>query len=238
MIHERGTAQSATVDAAPRQFERAPLQIKICGLRTAEHALVAANAGATMLGFVFAPSKRQITLGEAAEIIAAVQAQAQQAPKIVGLFVNAPGSEIARIVERCKLDWLQLCGNEPVELRDDLPTIPLLRAIRLDGSASEAAWLALPPEQVTPLIDAHVKGSYGGSGALADWPGAAHLAQQRNVMLAGGLTPENVGAALTQVQPWGLDVSSGVEREGRKDSQRIRQFIAHAYTAYNKVGQR
>ena len=238
MIHERGTAQSATVDAAPRQFESATLHIKICGLRTVEHALVATNAGATMLGFVFAPSKRQITPGEAAEIIAAVRAQAQQAPKIVGLFVNAPGSEIASIVERCKLDWLQLCGNEPVELLEDLPRLPLLRAIRLDGSASEASWLALPPKQVTPLIDAHIKGSYGGTGALADWPGAAQLARQRNVMLAGGLTPENVGAALAQVQPWGLDVSSGVEREGQKDSLRIRQFIAHAYAAHNEVGQR
>lgn len=229
MYEASGPVLAAQAAAGPQSFGNADrFQVKICGLRTSEHALVAAEAGATMLGFMFAPSKRQITPAEAAEIIATVRAVAAPAPQFVGLFVNATAQEIAKIVAECQLDSIQLCGDEPVAILAELPAVPVLRSVRLNGAANEQAWLALPAAQVTPLIDAHVAGSYGGTGAIADWGRAATLARQHQVLLAGGLTPENVGVAIAQVQPWGVDVSSGVEVAGQKDSQRIRQFVAQA----------
>ena len=102
---------------------------------------------------------------------------------------------------------------------------------RIDGAPSEAGWLdAHHAPEVRLLVDAHVPGSYGGAGVLADWGRAAELARRRSIMLAGGLTPENVDAAIRQVRPWGVDVSSGVETNGLKDVAKIRAFVAAART--------
>jgi phosphoribosylanthranilate isomerase len=204
--------------------------IKICGLRTIEHALVAADAGADMLGVVFAPSRRQISPEDAATIVQAVRATPRDRQvTFVGLFVNEAPKRMLAIARQCRLDAIQLSGDETSDLAEALPGYALLKAIRLDGRPSEAGWLeAHPAQDIRLLVDAHVSGSYGGAGVLADWDRAAELARRRPIVLAGGLTPENVGDAIRRVRPWGVDVSSGVETGGAKVSAKIRAFIGAA----------
>jgi phosphoribosylanthranilate isomerase len=204
--------------------------VKICGLRTVEHALVAAAAGADLLGLVFATSRRQVSIAEAGVIVAAVRALAPPHPRMVGLFVNERPATVSAITAQLGLDLVQLSGDEPTS---DAAAIagPIIRSLRMDGSAREAAWLAMPPTTPHELIflaDAHVPGSYGGTGVQADWARAATLATSVPLLLAGGLNTENVGAAIAKVRPLGVDVSSGVEREGQKDPARIAAFIAAA----------
>jgi phosphoribosylanthranilate isomerase len=204
--------------------------VKICGLRTIEHALAAADAGADMLGLVFAASRRQVSPEQAAMIAEAVRATPRaRRVTIIGLFVNEAPERMLATVRQCSLDAIQLSGDEASEVAGRLPGVALFKAIRLDGASSETGWLeASQAPDVRLLIDAHVPGSYGGAGVLADWSRAAELARLRSIVLAGGLTPENVGAAIRQVHPWGVDVSSGVETNGIKDAAKIRAFVAAA----------
>jgi phosphoribosylanthranilate isomerase len=204
--------------------------VKICGLQTIEHALAAVDAGADMLGLVFAASRRQVSPEQAALIVEAIRATPHaRRVTTVGLFVNEAPERMLTIARQCGLAALQLSGDEASEIAGQLPGITLLKAIRLDGAPSEAGWLdANQAPDVRLLVDAHVPGSYGGAGVLADWSRAAELARRRLIVLAGGLTPENVGAAIRQVHPWGLDVSSGVETNGVKDAAKIRAFVAAA----------
>jgi len=204
--------------------------VKICGLRTIEHALAAAEAGADMIGLNFAASRRQVSPEQAAAIAEAVRATAYVGQvSIVGLFVNEAPERMLAIARQCSLDAIQLSGDEASDIIEQLPSIMLLKAIRLEGTPREAGWLnGQPAPNVRLLVDAHVPGLYGGAGVLADWDGAARLARQRQIMLAGGLTPENVDTAIRQVQPWAVDVSSGVETNGVKDVAKIRAFIAAA----------
>ncbi len=232
------------------------IKIKICGLSTVEHALAAAAAGADFIGLVFAPSRRQVTPDQAATIAAALrQHPAGTHVGIVGLFVNEQPDYINTVADDSGLDYVQLSGDETPQQAAGIRR-PVLRALRLTGDASEAAWLhALPAPcaressamgmeyaidtgrgtlNLAPcpwVIDAHVAGSYGGSGVLANWEHAAELARQYPVMLAGGLSPANVAAAVQQVRPWGVDVSSGVETDRVKDTALIEQFIQAARAA-------
>jgi phosphoribosylanthranilate isomerase len=204
--------------------------VKICGLRTIEHALAAVDAGADMLGLVFAASRRQVSREQAALIVEAIRATPHaRRVTIVGLFVNEAPERMLATARWCGLDAIQLSGDEASEIAGQLPGIAVLKAIRLEGAPSEAGWLnANQAPDVRLLVDAHVPGSYGGAGVLADWSRAAELARRRLIVLAGGLTPENVGAAIRQVHPWGVDVSSGVETNGVKDVAKIRAFVAAA----------
>lgn len=212
--------------------------VKICGLRTIEHALVAAMAGADMIGLVFAPSRRQVDLDQARAIAVAVRSLSRPV-LLVGLFVNAPPEQINTTVDIVGLDLVQLSGDEPASYAAQIAR-PLFKSVRLAGNAGEQEWLALaasystaaPPaaciQPLTLLVDAHVPGAYGGTGARADWSRASELARRLPIMLAGGLDPENVAAAIVQVRPWGVDVSSGVEIAGVKDPAKIEEFIAAA----------
>jgi phosphoribosylanthranilate isomerase len=202
--------------------------VKICGLQTIEHALAAVDAGADMLGLNFATSRRRVSPDQAAQIAEAVRAMSYAGRvSIVGLFVNEAPARMLEIARQCSLDAIQLSGDEPNEVTEQLPGIALFKAIRLDGAPSEAGWLETDQApNVRLLVDAHVPGSYGGTGVLADWGRAAELASRRSIVLAGGLTPENVDAAIRQVQPWGVDVSSGVETNGVKDIGKMRAFVA------------
>jgi phosphoribosylanthranilate isomerase len=208
------------------------IHIKICGLRTAEHALAAVAAGADMLGFILAPARRQVSPETVAEIARAVrQAPGGRNILLVGVFVNEAPDRITQIVDACNLDIVQLSGDEdPAALRRLPRTVDVFKAVRLVGAPGEAAWLdlglAAPPVRL--LVDAHVPGVYGGAGITADWERAALVARERGVILAGGLTPENVADAIRRVRPWGVDVSSGVETDGAKDGAKIRAFIAAA----------
>jgi phosphoribosylanthranilate isomerase len=211
--------------------------IKICGLRTIEHALAAADAGADMLGLVFAPSRRQVNPDDAATIVQAIRATPRDRKvSFVGLFVNESPERMLTIAHQCHLDAIQLSGDETSESVERLPGYTLLKSLRLDGRASEAGWLEEgQTADVRLLVDAHVPGSYGGAGVLADWERAGELARRRPIVLAGGLTPENVGEAIRRVRPWGVDVSSGVESDGAKDSAKIRAFIGAAHMADEQI---
>jgi phosphoribosylanthranilate isomerase len=204
--------------------------VKICGLRTVEHALAAVDAGADLLGFIFAPARRRVGPAEAAAIGAAVRATPRgRRVGLVGVFVNETASHMLEIANACSLDAIQLSGDEAAaivgELRAEHPDHMIIKALRLAGADAEQGWLTAGAP-VRLLVDAHTPGVYGGAGVVADWARAAELVRRRPILLAGGLTPGNVTEAITYVQPWGVDVSSGVETDGIKDSAKIRAFVA------------
>jgi phosphoribosylanthranilate isomerase len=209
--------------------------VKICGLRTVEHALAAVAAGADMLGFILAPSRRQISPSELATISAAVRtAPGGERIGLVGVFVNESLARMLEIARACHLDTLQLSGDEDSRILADLPpSFSLIKALRLNDAAAERPWQQAL--SVRLLVDAHVPGMYGGAGVVADWQRAAELAAHREILLAGGLSPDNVAAAIETVQPWGVDVSSGVETDGVKDVGKIRAFVAAARAVGRQV---
>lgn len=211
--------------------------VKICGLRTLEHARAAALAGADLLGFVFAPSRRQVGVEQVAALVRALRADpATRAAQMVGLFVNCPAAEINATLAACDLDYAQLSGDErPADAQ--AVTRPLIKSVRLDGRPAEQDWIT-GAHGVLLLADAHVPGSYGGTGALADWSRTAALARTHRLLLAGGLKPENVADAIAHVQPYGVDVSSGVETDGVKDPAKIHAFVAAARRAAAAAGAR
>lgn len=206
--------------------------VKICGLRTVEHALVALNAGADYLGMIFAPSRRQVGDVQAAAITEALCAApigpSGRRPGLVGVFVNETPGRMLSLYERLGLATIQLSGEEDVDILDHLKGAEVFKTVRFNGTPNEDAWLTsdIATSKLWLHTDAHVSGSYGGSGVLGDWKTAANLARSRPILLAGGLTPQNVAQAIREVRPWGVDVSSGVETDGVKDSAKIRAFIA------------
>ncbi|MGI8690065.1 MAG: phosphoribosylanthranilate isomerase [Thermomicrobiales bacterium] len=220
--------------------------VKICGVRRLVDAQAVVAAGADIVGFTFWPgTKRYIAPEEAAGVIAAFRAEDRPRPLVSGLFVNADPAMIAATVALCGLDLIQLSGDETATdiARLGMPLVKAVRALpgedvdalreRIDGFHHAAR--SLPPgpfgQPLMPLLDAHVPGQYGGTGQMGDWALAAALAAEERIMLAGGLTPENVTDAVYTVQPWGVDVASGVEvaaSPGIKDAARIAAFIRAA----------
>lgn len=202
--------------------------VKICGIMTPEHARVAAQAGARYIGVVFAPSRRRVSAEQARQIVGALQDANKQHgthTEAVGVFVNASADEINSLAAEAGLTHAQLSGHESVAIADMI-RVPVIKAVRFDGDKSEAAWFA--QRRYPLLVDAHVPGTFGGAGVTGDWAQAADLARSAEVWLAGGLTPNNVAAAVAQVQPAVVDVSSGVETDGVKDAKKINAFIANA----------
>jgi phosphoribosylanthranilate isomerase len=196
-------------------------KIKICGIKTVNDALAAMDAGADMLGFNFYPkSPRYIDPGQCRDVMAVMRKYAQIT--YVGVFVNASLAEIRATMETCALTLAQLHGDETPEMLNALygRAFKAFRGLplTLNGYVSEDA--------PAFLVDASVKGSYGGTGVRADWSGAARLAKQYPLLLAGGLTPENVANAVQLVKPWGVDVASGVELSpGVKDPVKMHAFV-------------
>jgi len=210
-------------------------RFKICGLRDLPNALVAAESGAELLGFVFVERvRRQLQPDAAAEIITALRDKtAHASPGIVGLFANQSPRFINEVTNLCGLDHLQLCGDEPpamwelldapvilqVKVREDLPRDQSLEeACRKAEEALDAGHRV--------LLDKHEAGHLGGTGIVFDWGLARDIAKDYRVSLAGGLTPDNVEEAIDTVRPWAVDVSSGVETDGMKDPAKIRAFAA------------
>jgi phosphoribosylanthranilate isomerase len=197
--------------------------VKICGLRTVDHALVAAGAGADFIGLVFAPSRRQVSVETAREIVAAVRPQSTA--RAVGVFVDATPTEMNRVVRACDLDYVQLSGQE----RDDIIAaldVPAIRVIHVGHgpSGSLAERIAASPAELV-LLDTARTGMAGGTGKTFDW--GVVPAVDRPLLIAGGLHPDNVASALDATHAWGVDVSSGVETDGVKDPAKIRAFIEH-----------
>lgn len=201
-----------------------PLKIKICGITNQEDAEIAVQEGADALGFVFyAQSPRYVQPAVAQHIIANLP------PLVVpvGVFVNHDLDMVKRVFDDCGLALAQLHGDESLSFCEALQR-PMLRAIRLRDRKSFLA-LAEWKGRIGVrgfVVDAFSDTEYGGTGHTTDWSLAAEVAKSAPVLLAGGLTPENVQEAIRQVQPYGVDVSSGVEQSpGRKDPNKIRDFI-------------
>jgi phosphoribosylanthranilate isomerase len=196
--------------------------VKICGIKTLPDALAAIEAGADYLGFNFYPkSVRFIEKFACAEITSVLKREHPHI-KLVGVFVNSTAEEIKDILQSCHLDLAQLHGDETPEMFAQL--VP--HAFRAFRGIPESNKGYERNEAPFMLIDAAVKGVYGGSGVTADWASAAKLAQQSPLLLAGGLTPENVADAVKQVNPWGVDVASGVESApGEKDAGKMEKFV-------------
>jgi phosphoribosylanthranilate isomerase len=194
-------------------------KIKVCGIREEEEAKWAADAGADAVGFVFAKSKRRVKLEEAAAI-------SDSLPKDIlkiGVFVNASKSELQHAMEVVQLDYVQLHGDETPEFCSDLH-IPFIKAISIRGKSDLKALGRYGSGLL--LVDSG-KGPYrGGNGTTFDWDYLSDYEPQRDrLILAGGLRKENVKEAIKKTKPFMVDVSSGVERNGRKDPQLIKDFI-------------
>jgi phosphoribosylanthranilate isomerase len=199
-------------------------RVKICGIMRLEDGLAALEAGADLLGFVFyPPSHRYRPPRHARSIIEACRARFGSRWQAVGVFVNEPLDELNAIAEQVGLDLVQLCGDEDAAYCAAVNR-PAIKVVRVDergrpsGSTDARDWNA-----VRVLLDTDRAGHYGGTGEAYDWACARPFAGQ--ALLAGGLSPENAATAITLAQPWGLDVSSGVERDRQKDPELIRRFI-------------
>jgi phosphoribosylanthranilate isomerase len=194
--------------------------VKICGITRAEDAQAAAEYGASAVGFVFWPeSPRYVEPHRARAIIATLPASVAA----VGVFVNQPASHVKDIVSLAQLSVVQLHGDEPPAFAAEM-TRPVIKAVSVDGGAPGA--VADWPESVMLLVDARDPVRRGGTGLRVDWLAAAMVARGRRLLLAGGLTPENVAEAIAHVRPFGIDVSSGVERSpGVKDHGRLKALF-------------
>jgi phosphoribosylanthranilate isomerase len=196
-------------------------RVKICGVTRVEDAVCAARAGAEFVGFVFWPASPRAVTPAAAQTVASALP-----PNVVrvGVFVDAPRTEIDAARSAVPLDVVQLHGDEGIDEWTNAQTVFKLTTLAADADVDAAAgW----PSHVIPLVDAADASRRGGTGLIANWSRAAALAARRRIVLAGGLTPENVGDAIRTVRPWAVDVSSGVEeRPGIKSAARIAQLIA------------
>jgi len=201
-------------------------KIKICGITNLNDALASVNLGADALGFIFVPNtSRYIEPQKAAEIIA----QLPPFVTTVGVFADDSVEHIKKIADQCRLDALQLHGQESPDFCLNLNR-KVIKAFRIKN---EKNLTVLPQYTVSAyLLDTYIKGAIGGTGAIFDWKLALEAKKYGLVILAGGLNPENVAGAIQQVHPYGVDVSSGVEAEaGKKDHSKLKNFIQTARNA-------
>ena len=186
-------------------------KVKICGLSTKEAVETAVSAGADYIGFVFAPSKRQVTLEQAAELAKLIPVNVKK----VGVFVSPSRAELLEAIDKVGLDLIQVHGQVADDLFEDLPCASI-QAVQVDGDGH------VPNSQADYLLfDAPV----AGSGQTFDWQLLADKQIEQDYFIAGGLTVDNVAEAKETFQPYALDVSSGVETDGHKDLDKIKAFI-------------
>ncbi len=228
--------------------------VKICGITTLEDARAAIEAGADFLGFIlYAKSPRYVAPETVRAIVRTLRADAEVAnsrishnnmmskgahlPGMVGVFVNMPVGDVGDVLENSGLDYAQLHGDEPAAALAALcgRAYKAIRPANVDQALAEAALYISATGRQGPhlLVDAYDPAAYGGTGQRGDWQLAARVAAAtHHLLLAGGLSAENVADAIRTVRPWGVDVSSGVEASpGRKDHAAIRRFIANAKAA-------
>ncbi|MEJ2232779.1 MAG: phosphoribosylanthranilate isomerase [Syntrophobacterales bacterium] len=206
------------------------VRIKICGITNKEDALAAAHLGADALGFVFAPSPRKISAESAREIIKVLPPFV----KTVGVFVDEDPERVSSVAARCGLDILQLHGSESVEYCSSFDR-RVIKAVRLQ-SRDELKNLSKYANVVDALLlDTYVPNKLGGTGIPFDWKLAVEAGRYGRIILAGGLNPENVAAAISMVKPYAVDASSGLEKSpGVKDHEKMTQFMREAMQAANQ----
>ncbi len=230
-------------------------KVKICGIRTLEDAQTAADAGADLIGLVFVPGRpRRLETDAAREIVAGIKEIGAGAPRMVGLFAGQPLDEVNRTIQECGLDLAQLCGREPldycrntraevikvVHVAADIEINPEINP-EINQPTGENGAVRQKLRELEELVESYtrkghivtldrlVDGIPGGTGQSFNWDVAAHLSRRgHSFILAGGLTPDTVAQAITDSQPWGVDVSSGVETGGVKDPEKIRAFVRNA----------
>lgn len=195
------------------------VRIKVCGITNLEDALHATECGADALGFIFAPSPRQVTVEQTTEIVS------QLPPFVtkVGVFFNHYFEEVRNTMSLCSLNVAQLHGDESPEYCRQLSPV-VVKSFRVK---EEASLDSLPMYNVSAfLLDSYVKGKPGGTGTSFDWTLAFEAKAYGLIIISGGLNPGNVRNAIDMVQPYGVDVCSGVEiSPGKKDPDKVRQFI-------------
>jgi phosphoribosylanthranilate isomerase len=191
--------------------------VKICGITRAEDAEAAVAAGAGAIGFVFWPKSPRFIDPYRARTIAAMLSPFVT---VVGVFVNQSLDYVKGVASLVRLGAVQLHGDETPAFAAAVSR-PVIKAVSV-GGVDTRVWAA----RTTLLLDVHDPAARGGTGRTIDWTAAAEVAAQRKILLAGGLTPDNVADAIARVRPFGIDVSSGVERApGIKDPQRLRALF-------------
>lgn len=217
------------------------VKVKICGMTNLEDALVAAEAGADFLGFIFyPPSKRATNPADVREIVAQLR-QRPDCPTLVGVFVSEPAEVVDEVLRECDLDLAQLHGNETPFMVNDPKSVLYGRAYKalrpqsVGEAEAEAEWFITEAPNVRPTLfmDSYHPQLVGGTGELSNWEIGKKMAEMTaGFMLAGGLTAENVAQAVQVVRPYAVDVASGVEASpGQKDHAAVRAFIANAKQA-------
>jgi phosphoribosylanthranilate isomerase len=211
-------------ESTSRENDVIPVKVKICGITNEQDARVAVEAGADALGFImYRKSPRFVEAAVAKRIIDGLPPFVAA----VGVFVNEEAAAVRRLMDECGLTMAQLHGDESAAYCEGLGR-PSMKALRLKDRGT---FLALAEFQGRAnvrafVVDAFSDQAYGGTGQTVDWTLAAEAARASRILLAGGLTPDNVAEAIRQVRPYGVDVSSGVEvRPGQKDHAKVQAFI-------------
>ncbi len=206
-------------------------RIKVCGITRPEDAIAAVDAGADAIGVVLAPSPRQVSIERAAEIAATVGPFVS----VVGVFVNAPEDFVAEATERIGLSYLQFHGDESPERCASAPA-QVIRALRVGTEFDVDTVESVREHVVAILLDTYDSQIAGGTGTKFDWQAVPVLPGRIPFILAGGLTPHNVGAGIAALRPYAVDVSSGVEAaHGIKDHDAMRAFCAAVRAADMEV---
>lgn len=194
--------------------------IKICGVTSVEDAEQVIELGADAIGLNFVlSSKRRVTREQAAGIVRAVQGRVE----LVAVVADPTDAEVKELREELGISWLQLHGQEPAaRVSRLLPNA--YKAVAIEDAADARRAATFPGERL--LVDTKVSGASGGTGKVFDWQLVTELAERRQLILAGGLTPLNVASAVRVLEPFGVDVASGVESApGKKDVEKLRAFV-------------
>lgn len=207
---------------------KAPYFIKICGITSVNDARIAVEAGATAIGLnFFSGSKRYIETAAAKEIADAVRGKIA----VVGVFVNEPSESVKKIASTVKLTFCQFHGDEDAAFVNAFPNA--IKAFRVNDSLKNIYFDDYRCSSF--LLDTHSGSEYGGTGRTFNWLMAKEANEFGKIIIAGGLNPDNVRTAIETAQPWGVDVSSGVELEpGKKDKEKMMHFVANAKAAFQE----
>ena len=207
--------------------------LKVCGLRDVASAIKASEVGADFLGFVFVPrTRRCLQLETARDVVSRYRRHVGDGgPRLVGLFADQPITDIDKVVRAVGLDMVQLCGEETPEYWSKI-SVPVIKQIKVCDGGDRKHVFAETLRRVENVVqyghlaalDKYHPGAKGGTGISFDWGIAADVSSKANFLLSGGLTPENVERAIDIVRPLGVDVSSGIETGGVKDSKKIEAF--------------